>query len=244
MENYSYYNNAYNAPTAAQVENEMALTNYVNAVMRRVYGKMALGLLVTALVSWMVASSETMMMFIFENTWLFWGLMIGELALVFAISAGLQKFSSATSTALFYLYSAINGITLTPLILAYTQESVALTFLITAAVFGTMTIFGYVTKQDLSKMGTFLVMALIALIVVSVINIFVHSTAMGWLISCAGVLIFIGLTAWDTQKIKRMVAESDSVMVGKIATWGALSLYLDFINLFIYLLRIFGGGRD
>ena len=107
-----------------------------------------------------------------------------------------------------------------------------------------MTIFGYVTKQDLSKMGTFLVMALIALIVVSVINIFVHSTAMGWLISCAGVLIFIGLTAWDTQKIKRMVAESDSVMVGKIATWGALSLYLDFINLFIYLLRIFGGGRD
>ena len=100
MENYSYYNNAYNAPTAAQVEDEMALTNYVNAVMRRVYGKMALGLLVTALVSWMVASSETMMMFIFENTWLFWGLMIGELALVFAISAGLQKFSSATSTAL------------------------------------------------------------------------------------------------------------------------------------------------
>ena len=130
------------------------------------------------------------------------------------------------------------------ILLAYTEESIFITFLITTAVFGVMTLYGYVTHNDLTKMGTFLIMALIALIVVSLINIFVKSSNLQWVISFAGVAIFIGLTAWDTQKIKRMAEITDNENAGKLATIGALSLYLDFINLFLYLLRFFGSSRD
>ena len=147
------------------------------------------------------------------------------------------------ATTLFYLYSALNGVALTPIFLAYTGSSIAMTFAITAGTFGAMTIFGYVTRQDLSKIGSFLFMALIGLILCAIVNMFMHSSTMDLLISCAGVLIFVGLTAWDTQSIKRMTAEADPSMVGKVATMGALSLYLDFINLFLYLLRFFG-SRD
>ena len=130
------------------------------------------------------------------------------------------------------------------ILLAYTEESIFITFLITTAVFGVMTLYGYVTHNDLTKMGTFLIMALIALIVVSLINIFVKSSNLQWVISFAGVAIFIGLTAWDTQKIKRMAEITDNENAGKLATIGALSLYLDFINLFLYLLRFFGSSRE
>ena len=144
---------------------------------------------------------------------------------------------------MFYLYSVLNGITLTPIFFMYTAESIVSTFFITAATFGAMTVFGYVTKQDLSKFGAILVMALIGLIVCSIVNIFLKSSSLQWIISLAGVAIFVGLTAWDTQKIKRMAEGVYGDNVSRLSTMGALSLYLDFVNLFIYLLRIFGRER-
>jgi hypothetical protein len=232
------YQNGYN--TAVQAENEMTLQRYVAGVMRRVYGKMTLGLLVTALTSWFMLSTPAVMNIFMGSKAVFFGAFILELVLVFYLSARIDKLNTATSTVLFYLYSMLNGITLTPIFLFYTQTSIATTFAITAGTFGAMTIFGYVTRQDLSKMGSFLFMALLGLIVCLLVNLFVHNSMFELLISCAGVLIFVGLTAWDTQSIKRMAAQADQTTTGKVATMGALMLYLDFINLFIYLLRFFG----
>lgn len=241
MENYPYNYNSYS--TAAQAESELSLSRYVASVMRRVYGKMFLGLLVTAITSVLVLSNETLMTLFFSSRATFFILAIAELALVFYLSARIDRLQSSTATALFYLYSMLNGVTLTPIFLIYTGSSIALTFGITSLTFGAMCLFGYVTKQDLSKMGAILFMALIGLILCSIVNLFLHSSTMEWIISFAGVAIFVGLTAWDTQSIKRMVEVADPGQTGKIATMGALRLYLDFINLFIYLLRIFG-SRD
>ncbi|MBR6284976.1 MAG: Bax inhibitor-1/YccA family protein [Muribaculaceae bacterium] len=243
MNNNDLYPYGSGYSTAAQVENEMSLANYTASVMRRVYGKMFLGLLATAITSFMMLSSESLMMTLLGNRIIFWVLMIAELALVFGISGAINKLSTGTATALFYLYSVLNGVTLTPIFMVYTYSSVMQTFLITSVTFGAMTAFGYFTKQDLTKFGSFLFMALIGLIVCSIINLFMHSSTFEWIISLAGVAIFIGLTAWDTQKIKEMTAMTDPSQVGKVATLGALSLYLDFINLFLYLLRFFG-SRD
>lgn len=232
------YNNGYQ--TAVQAENEMSLQRYVAGVMRKVYGKMTLGLLLTAITSFLVLSSETVLGLMFRTTGTIWVLFAVELGLVFYLSARIDKLSTGAATILFYAYSALNGITLTPIFLAYTHTSIAMTFAITAGTFGAMTLFGYVTRQDLSKMGSILFMALIGLIVCLIVNVFMQNSMLDLLISGAGVLIFVGLTAWDTQSIKRMCAEADPSMMGKVATMGALSLYLDFINLFIYLLRFFG----
>ena len=229
--------------TAVQAENELTLQRYVAGVMRKVYGKMALGLLATAITSYLMLSSDALMNMLFSTTATIWILFAAELGLVIYLSARIDKLSSGAATALFYAYSILNGITLTPIFLAYTGVSIATTFAITAGTFGAMTIFGYVTRQDLSKMGFFLFMALIGLIVCAIVNLFLKNSMFDLLISCAGVLIFVGLTAWDTQAIKRMCEASDSTMVSKVATMGALTLYLDFINLFLYLLRFFG-SRD
>lgn len=229
--------------TAMQAENELSLSNYIARVMRRVYGKMSLGLLTTALTSFAVLSSPSIMSVLFSHQAVFWVLMAVELGLVIAISAAINKLSTATATALFYLYSVVNGIVLTPIFMVYTMSSIGFTFLITSLTFGAMTIFGYVTKQDLTKFGAILFMGLIGLIICSLVNIFLQSSALEWGISIVGVLIFVGLTAWDTQKIKEMASMADQSQVGKVATLGALSLYLDFINLFLYLLRFFG-SRD
>ena len=242
MENNYYYNN-YGYPTAAQAESELSLSRYVASVMRRVYGKMFLGLLVTAITSLLVLTNETLMTLFLSSRITFFVLAIAELGLVFYLSARIDKVQPATATALFYLYAVLNGVTLTPIFLIYTGSSIALTFGITSVTFGAMCLYGYVTKQDLSKMGAILFMALIGLILCTIVNLFLHSSTMDWIISLAGVAIFVGLTAWDTQNIKRMVEVADPGQTGKIATLGALSLYLDFINLFIYLLRIFG-SRD
>ena len=215
----------------------------VSTVMRSVYGKMTLGLLVTALTSWLMLGSEQMLSLVFSSPFVFFGLALVELGLVFYLSARIQKLNPATATAMFYLYSVLNGITLTPIFFMYTAESIVSTFFITAATFGAMTVFGYVTKQDLSKFGAILVMALIGLIVCSIVNIFLKSSSLQWIISLAGVAIFVGLTAWDTQKIKRMAEGVYGDDVSRLSTMGALSLYLDFVNLFIYLLRIFGRER-
>jgi FtsH-binding integral membrane protein len=205
---------------------------------------MFMAMVITTLSAYMVLSVPALASFIFTNTWVYWGLLIGEIVMVIALSASINKLSNAGATALFYLYSILNGATLSCIMLVYTQASIVLTFAITAGVFGTMTIYGYVTKSDLSKFGSFMTMALFGLIICIVVNMFMHSSTMEWIISFAGVVIFIGLTAWDVQKIKRMAAMSDASNEGKVATLGALSLYLDFINLFLYLLRFFGSSRD
>ena len=240
MNNWNY-DNGYQ--TAVQAENELTLRRYVSSVMRKVYGKMTLGLLLTAITSFLVLSSESFMTLLFSSRATIWILFALELGLVIYLSARIDKLSTTAATILFYAYSALNGLTLTPIFLVYTGTSIAMTFAITAGTFGAMTIFGYVTRQDLSKFGSFLFMALIGLIVCTLVNLFLHNSMLDLCISVAGVLIFVGLTAWDTQAIKQACAVADSSTLGKVATMGALSLYLDFINLFLYLLRFFG-SRD
>jgi len=216
----------------------------VSRIMRSVYVKMTLGLLVTALTSLWCYSTPAVINLFASNSALMWILVLVELGLVFGISAGINKMKSSTATALFYLFAVVNGLMLFPIFLVYTHTSIAKTFFITAGTFGAMSIFGYTTKTDLTKWGSFLFMALIGLIIVSVVNIFTKSTQLDWIISGAGVLIFIGLSAYDTWQIKRMAEAAPSDSVGRLATIGALSLYLDFINMFLYLLRFFGSSRD
>jgi len=212
------------------------------ALMRKVYTWMALALAITGITAYGVASSPNLLNLIFSNQMVFWGMLIGEFALVMILSARLGKLSLTTATMLFILYSVLNGATMSCIFLIYTMASIAKTFFICAGTFGVMALYGLNTKRDLSKMGTFLIMALVGLIIASVVNIFVKSTGFDLIISYLGVLIFVGLTAWDTQKIKNWLANADMADEGahKIALLGALSLYLDFINLFLYLLRIFG----
>ncbi len=231
------YQNYYNQTGAA-------LDSKVSQVMKRVYVKMFLALLVTAFVSLFCASSEAVQHIFFSSRAFMWGVLIVELVLVFAISGAINKLSSGTATLLFYIFAIVNGLALFPIFLVYTQVSIAKTFFITAGTFGAMSIYGYFTSQDLTKWGSILIMALFGLIICSVVNIFWANSTFEWIISAAGVLIFIGLTAWDTQKIKQMAAMAPAESTSKLATIGALSLYLDFINLFLYLLRFFGNNRD
>lgn len=236
MENYNQQG-YYQTPDVAFAAN-------VSKAMRSVYLKMFLALLVTAATSFVVLAQQSFLIYMASHSWAYWGLLIAEIALVFSISARLNKISTTTANLLFYAYSILNGIVLSVIFLLFEFESIAQTFLITAGVFGAMSAYGYFTKSDLTKFGSFLTMALIGLIVCVVVNMFLASSTLDWIISFAGVAIFIGLTAWDTQKIKTMMAYSDGTNIGKIATIGALSLYLDFINLFLYLLRFFGASRD
>lgn len=222
----------------------ITLTDSVSKVMRGVYLRMFLGLILTAVTAFLAASSKEFMITLISNRLLFWGLMIAELAVVLVLSARINKMSTGMAALLFFGYALLNGLVFSTLFLAFDLGSIAQTFLITAGVFGAMTVYGYFTKTDLSKMGSILIMALIGLIICTIVNIFLASSTMDWIISFAGVAIFIGLTAWDTQKIKMMIAYDGGANTGKIATIGALSLYLDFINLFFYLLRFFGASRE
>ncbi len=230
----------YNGYHASQSQAVQTTTS----VMKRVYFKMFLGLLVTAFISLFCANSTGYMTFMATNSWFYWGLFIAELILVFTISARITRMASATATLLFYAFAAVNGMALAPIFLVYTATSIAKTFFICAGTFGAMSVYGYFTTQDLTKWGNFLFYALIGLIIASVVNIFTKSSQLDWIISIAGVLIFVGLTAWDTQKIKQMALVTPASYAGHLATIGALSLYLDFINLFLYLLRFFGSQRD
>ena len=177
------------------------------------------------------------------NRWVYWGLAIAEIGIVIYLSARLNSMSSTTATLLFYVFAILNGLTLSLIYYMYTEQSIATTFFVTAGAFGAMSVYGYVTKTDLSKFGSILVMALFGLIICILVNLFMQSSTLEWIISGVGVLIFTGLTAWDTQKIKRMVELNPTAADGRLATIGALSLYLDFVNLFLYLLR-FLGNRD
>lgn len=212
------------------------------ALMRKVYIWMAMALAITGVTAFGVASSPNLLALIFSSKLLFFGLIIAELALVILLTARLQKLSLTTATLVFVLFAVINGVTLSSIFVIYTMASIAQTFFICSATFGVMAVYGYTTKRDLSSMGKLLFMALIGLIIATVVNIFMRSSGLDMAISYIGVLVFVGLTAWDTQKIKLMLANAEDMGEGaqKIALIGALSLYLDFINLFIYLLRIFG----
>ena len=231
--------------------------NYVNerdlqaslafpALMRKVYLWMTLALVITAITAYGVATSPAAIQFILGNRIVFFGLIIAEFALVFAIGGMINKLSITTATLLFTLYSVVNGATLSIVLLAYTQESVTQVFFITAGTFAAMSAVGYLTKRDLSSVGRILFMALIGLIIATVVNIFWKNSGFMAILNYLGVLIFVGLTAYDTQKIKNMLltAEDGGEVGQKMALLGALTLYLDFINLFLYLLRILGKARD
>lgn len=214
----------------------------VPALMKKVYTWMALALAITGITAYGVASSPNLLTAILSNQPLFWGLMVGELALVIFLSARLHKMSLTTATLMFVAYSVLNGVTMSYIFVAFSMDSIATTFFICAGTFAAMAIYGSVTKRDLSKMGSILFMGLLGLIIASVVNIFLHSTGLMMVISYIGVILFVGLTAWDTQKLKVMLSQMDEYdeTGQKMALVGALELYLDFINLFLYLLRIFG----
>lgn len=216
----------------------------VVSAMKKVYVKMTLALLVTGFVSYFCGTSYDYLQFFMNNRWFMWVLIIAELGMAFGIGGAINKLPSASAAGLFYLFAVVNGLLLAPIFMVYTHESIAKTFFITAGTFGAMSIFGYTTHQDLTKVGNILFMALIGLIIAMLVNIFTKSSTLDWIISIAGIIIFVGLTAWDTQKIKQMAAVMPADQVGRLATLGALSLYLDFINLFLYLLRFFGSSRD
>lgn len=211
-------------------------------LMRKVYVWMTLALVITGFTAYGVANSPGILQTIYSNQILFWGLIIAEFALVFGVSAAINRLSLTTATLMFILYSVINGALMSYIFLAYTASSITTVFFITAGTFGVMALIGYTTKTDLSSMGKILFMALIGLVIATLVNIFIKSDGLTLILSYVGVLIFVGLTAWDSQKIKQMLLQAPDAGEGaqKLALLGALTLYLDFINLFIYLLRIFG----
>ena len=211
----------------------------------RVHGWMAGGLAVTALVSWFTLSSPALLNIVFGNRLVFFGLLIGELALVVWLSGMVGKMSATTAAAVFVAYSALNGLTLSAVFLAYTAGSLASTFVVTAGTFGAMSLYGSVTKRSLAGVGSFAFMGLIGVVIAGVVNIFLKSTMLEFVVSCVGVIVFVGLTAYDTQRLKAMGAtlDADSEEGRKGAVRGALSLYLDFVNLFLMLLRLFGRRR-
>ena len=213
---------------------------------RKVYNWMGLGLATTAIASLWTASSPMMLNIIFGSPMVFIVLIIAEVGLVIALSAAINRIQASTAIFLFFVYSALNGLTLASLLLVYTKTSVASTFFVTAGTFGAMSIYGHTTKRDLTSFGGFLTMGLIGIIIASLVNIFFRSSGLSWIITYLGVFIFVGLTAYDAQTIKEMAAGgfNDSETEGKAAVLGALRLYLDFINLFILLLRIFGDRRS
>lgn len=216
-----------------------------NSILKRVYLRMFIGLLVSAFCALGVASSPAALSLIFGNQILFWGMAIAMFAMAWIIPGRLMKMSTSTVFMLFLVFSALMGVWLAPVFIAYKLGTIVYTFFITAGTFGAMSVYGYFTKSDLSKMGTFLMMGLIGLVIAMIVNIFVASSAMEWIISFVGVLIFVGLTAWDTQQIKRIAAGSyEPELADKFATMGAMNLYLDFINLFLFLLRFLGGGNN
>jgi FtsH-binding integral membrane protein len=227
-------------------DSQMEMSAAFPVLIRKVYMWMSLALVITGFTAYYVATNETILTTIFTNQILFWGLIIAELGLVFGLSAAINRLSLTTATLMFVLYSVINGATMSFIFLAYTMSSITSVFFITAGTFAVMALFGYFTKTDLSSMGKILFMALIGIIIATIVNIFVKSSGLEMILNYLGVLVFVGLTAYDTQKIKQMLQMAPDAGEGaqKIALLGALSLYLDFINLFLYLLRIFGGKRE
>ena len=234
MAQYDTIRTGVGSAQAAQIDEGL------RAHMNKVYGLMSVAMLVTGGVAWAVGTNETMLATIFGSP-LKWVVMFAPLVMVFAFGALISRLSVAAAQLFFYVYAAAVGLSLSFIFAVYTGTSIAQTFLVTAIAFAGLSLYGYTTKKDLSAMGSFLIMGLIGLIVASVVNIFLASSALAFAISAIGVLVFTGLTAYDTQKIKEMYFEGDDTMVaGRKAIMGALTLYLDFINLFLFLLRFLG----
>jgi FtsH-binding integral membrane protein len=219
----------------------------IQPLMRLVYLWMGFGLLVTTLVSVVVSNTPALLQLVLNPAILIVAI-IAEIGLVIAIAAGIRRWSANTAAILFCVYAGINGFTLSVIFLIYAQSSIIAAFATTVGLFGVMSVIGYTTKTDLTKMGSFLMMALIGLVIAMVVNIFLRSGGLEWIISIVGVLVFTGLSAYDTQKIKLLASDpaiaADNNLLVKMAILGALTLYLDFINLFLFLLRLFGSSRD
>ena len=213
----------------------------------KVFNWMAVGLTLTGGIAYFVAASGLTRTLV-ANPILFFALVLIELGLVFFLSARINRIQPGTATGIFVCYSALNGVVLSVIFLAYTHTSIAVTFLVTAGMFAAMAIYGMVTKRDLSGLGSFMFMGLIGIILASIVNIFLQSSSLHWAISAIGVVVFVGLTAYDVQKIKNIgeegIMSQGEAAIRKGAIIGALALYLDFINLFLMLLRFFGGSRD
>jgi FtsH-binding integral membrane protein len=240
-----YPNYGYGGPQSAPLAYEsradsVTLVQFFNSV----YAWMASGIALSAVVAWWVSTQPQLMRQIFRGPALIILLLV-ELALVFVISGAINKISAGVATGLFMLYSALNGLTLSAIFVVYTGASLATTFLVCAGMFAAMSVYGFVTKRDLTTMGSLLFMALIGLLIASVVNIFWANSTLYWIITYAGVLIFVGLTAYDTQNLKMIAIQTadNPAMAARLAISGALKLYLDFINLFLFLLRILGDRR-
>ncbi|MBQ6613239.1 MAG: Bax inhibitor-1/YccA family protein [Alistipes sp.] len=218
----------------------------VRSLFKSLYMQMAAALAVTGLTAFFLADSQAYWDFLANNPSFIWICLFAELGLVLLLSARVMRMSISAATLLFIAYSVLNGVTLSTIFLVYELGTIATTFFVTAGTFFAMSVVGYATKMDLSRVGNVLYMMLIGLLIATVVNIFVASSTLYWIITYAGVIIFVGLTAWDTQKIKQMFYEygTNDKSGHKLALLGALTLYLDFINLFLFLLRIFGGSRD
>ena len=223
-------------------EQERGLSGAFPVLMRKVYTWMTLALLITGVTAFGVAASPTLFMSLHK---MMWGLIIAELVLVFALSGAINRLSLGTATLMFIGYSVLNGAMLSSIFYVYSPMVIAKVFFITAGTFGVTAFYGYTTKKDLTSIGKILFMALIGLIIATVVNMFLKSPGFDYILSYVGVAVFTGLTAWDSQKIKQMLQTQYDVSEGaqKLALLGALTLYLDFINLFLYLLRIFGGSN-
>jgi len=218
----------------------------LESVLRHVYVWMTLGLFITAGVAAFVSASPLFQVLTGQPL-IFFGLLILELALVMGLSWGIKRISTTTAISLFLLYAALNGLTLSTLFVVYSLGGIAFTFIASAATFGVMSIIGYTTKIDLTKIGTFLLMGLIGLVIAMIVNIFWANSTLGWMVTFGGIFLFLGLTVFDTQRIKRMTAtalqQGDEHIESHLGILGALSLYLDFVNLFLFLLRLTGHRR-
>jgi uncharacterized protein len=229
-------------PSSAFETSTVRTAERVTSFLKAVYGWMFVGLATTAVVAVAVVASGYAPV-LARNPLIFFGLVIGELGLVFGLSARVNRMSAGTASLLFLVYSALNGATLSLIFLRFTGASIATTFVITAGMFGALALFGATTKRSLAGVGHFVGMGLIGLILAMLVGFFWHSDGLQFVISIVGVIVFTGLTAWDSQRLKQMATALPDGQVGSYAVVGALSLYLDFINLFLFLLRFFGGGR-
>ncbi len=234
----------YDRASAQHLPTATASAERVSAFLRAVYGWMCVGLAITATVAYTISSSPALVGSLVSNHWLFIGLFIAQLGLVFFLSARVERLAPGTATLLFIMYAALTGVTFSVILLAYTGASIATTFMVTAGMFGALALYGTTTSRSLAGVGQFFFMGLIGLVLASIVGMFWRNQALEFLISVVGVLVFTGLTAWDAQRLKQMATQLPDSQLGSYAILGALSLYLNFINLFLFLLRFMGGRRD
>lgn len=230
---------------STRTKDQLGIKSHQALFITKVYNWMALALLVTGLVAYFTAASPSMTSAIVSSKLVFYGLLIGELLLVIYLTSAIKRLSQNMAIAVFMIYSILNGLTMSVIFLVYTSSSISTTFLVTAGTFGAMSLYGYYTKKDLTSIGNMAMMALIGIIIASIVNMFLQNEMMYWIITYLGVAVFVGLTAYDTQKLKEIGSRGfvNEEGMEKMSILGALTLYLDFINLFLFLLRIFGGRK-